>query len=148
VVKSNYSRVRVTISKYCTVICVAVPCNSPDLNQRIGGPWSRVKDLTYGKEQYFTLRIEAARSFETLTPHHITTRRHNPEDPNLNLCPSLTHFTLKMEAAWTSETLVSYHITTRRHNLEDHDLNLYRRGDLKSHILLYTLTPHAFDSYI
>jgi len=29
---------------------------------------------------HFTLKMEAARSFETLVSYHITTRRHNPQD--------------------------------------------------------------------
>jgi hypothetical protein len=32
----------------------------------------------------FTLKMEAARSSETLASYHITTLRHNPEDHNLN----------------------------------------------------------------
>jgi hypothetical protein len=34
---------------------------------------------------HFTLKMEAARSTETLVCCHITTRRHDPEDLNVNL---------------------------------------------------------------
>jgi hypothetical protein len=34
---------------------------------------------------HFTLKMEAGRSFETLISYHRTTRRHNPEDLDLNL---------------------------------------------------------------
>jgi len=51
---------------------------------------------------YFTPKMEAARSSETLVSYHITTLFHN----------------LKMEAAWSSETLVSYHVIIRCYNLK------------------------------
>jgi hypothetical protein len=47
------------------------------------------------------VKMEAARTSETLVFNHNTTRRHNPED------------LVKMEAAWTSETLV---LTTTLHD--------------------------------
>jgi len=34
----------------------------------------------YPSSSHFTLKMEAARSSETLVSYHITTRRHNPED--------------------------------------------------------------------
>jgi len=36
-------------------------------------------------EVHFTLKMEAARSSETLVSHHFTLRRHNPEDHVLHL---------------------------------------------------------------
>jgi hypothetical protein len=47
------------------------------------------------------MKMEAARSFETLVTYHTTTRRHN----------------LKMEASRSLETLVSYDTTTLCQNL-------------------------------
>jgi hypothetical protein len=46
------------------------------------------------------MKMEAARSSETLVSYYIKTRRHNPED-------DLKHFTLKMEEIGSFETLVS-----------------------------------------
>jgi hypothetical protein len=63
-----------------------------------------------------TLKMEAAWTSETLS-YNITTRRHNPQDFDVNLHP-------EMEAAWTSETSVSYH-TTQRHNAEGLDVNIH-----------------------
>jgi hypothetical protein len=65
----------------------------------------------------WVVKMEAAKSSETLVSYHNSTWRHNP---------------VKMEAARSSETLVSYHNSTRRHNQKNS--NLYRRENFKSYI--------------
>jgi hypothetical protein len=62
------------------------------------------------------LKIEVARTYETLVSYHVTTRRH----------------TMKMEAAWCSETLVSYYITIRHCNSEELDPIFHHRKNLIS----------------
>jgi hypothetical protein len=96
---------------------------------------------TLARSEIFILKMKAARSSETLVSYHTTTRRHNPEDLDLNSYPqggsstnlrnvSTQHlhtipmtstwmFTLKMEAEWSSEKFVSYH------NPEGFDSNSY-----------------------
>jgi len=60
------------------------------------------------------VKIEVARSSETLVSFRITTWHHIPQDHNFNFCLSPTHFTLKMKAARSSETLVPYCITAHK----------------------------------
>jgi hypothetical protein len=73
---------------------------------------------------HFSLKMEAANSFEILTPCYITTRPHNPVMMETirfseNLVSyhntTLRHNTVKMVATRSSETPLSYHNTTRCH---------------------------------
>jgi hypothetical protein len=55
---------------------VVSPCSFAIMYWRFGG----LRCLRHD----FTLKMEAASSFETLAYHHNATRRHNPEDIDLN----------------------------------------------------------------
>jgi len=76
---------------------------------------------------HFVLKVEAARSLETLVSYHNNTRHHNPENIDSSLFKILNFLMGEEEATWASETLVSYRITTRWHNPEDREMNLHRR---------------------
>jgi hypothetical protein len=65
--------------------------------------------------------MEAAWTSEMFL-YYNTTRRHNPEELDFNLC---FLFTLKMDAVWTSETFASYRNTKRCYSPEELDLNVF-----------------------
>jgi hypothetical protein len=72
-----------------------------------------------------------------LVTYHNTTRRHNPEDLDLNLFETLNFLMGEEEAAWTSETLVSYHNNIQRHNPEDFCLKHHCNECVKPQTLLF-----------
>jgi hypothetical protein len=75
--------IRHLIKKYTYIkhLRVETPCRVAVGNQRFAGPYCLLgEELTSG-----LVKMAAARSSEALIPYHNTTRRHNPEDLDLNL---------------------------------------------------------------
>jgi hypothetical protein len=66
-----------TVNIQVVVFWVVSPCSVVVGYKRFGWPCCPLF--------HFPLKVEATRSTETLVSYHITTRRHNPEAPDLNM---------------------------------------------------------------